>query len=198
MTIYFKYPPIGPLKKMSPKERLDVLDNKFQKYLEKIKTILGQQKFDVIGTKRKPRGIKIETDKQTLAMILKLPFIEKSFASATNYRQKKKEPDLFFCVRVIVQVQIEGVKNGLQTIDEQFLLVKAGNQGKAEAKVKKNLSSDQPYLNPYGQLVRWKLDSIIDVYTPFMDDKDNFEEPVEVFSKLRTRKLRKENIWDGK
>jgi hypothetical protein len=52
-------------------------------------------------------------------------------------------------------------------------------------------------LNPYGEMVRWKFDSIEESFHTFITDKDDFDKPVEVFSKLRTRRLKKENIWNG-
>lgn len=113
--------------------------------------------------------------------------------------KKKHNGNSYFCFKVIFQVQVKGKKKGIQTIEDRFMLVKAANLEKAEAKIKKEFKDyEKPYLNPYGELVRWKFESIEESFQTFIVDKNDFNKPVEVFSKLRTRRLKKENIWNGK
>jgi hypothetical protein len=198
-SFYFKYPPLGTLKKMTPEKRVAFIDDKFQKDLVKIKTKLNGQTFQLIGTRKKPRGIKIETSEQTLKSISKLSFINTSFSDGREAKKPGRiKENSYFCFKVIFQIQIEGKKKGVQTIEDRFILVKADNRDKAETKVKKEFKNyEKPYLNPYGQLVRWKFDSIEESFHTFIVDKNDFDKPVEVFSKLRTRRLKKQNIWSG-
>jgi hypothetical protein len=196
--IHFKYPPIGTMRKMTPEKRVIYINEKFQKDLVKIKAKLNGQEFKLIGTKKKPRGIEIEIDQRTLKSILKLPFVDNSLTDDKEItRQSKTKANSYFCFKVIFQIQIEGKKKGIQ-IEERFTLVKADNCDKAEAKVKNEFKSyEKPYLNTYGQLVRWKFDFIEESYHTFISDNADFDKPVEVFSKLRTRRLKRKDVWSG-
>jgi hypothetical protein len=177
------------------------INEKFQKDLVKTKEKLKGHSFLLIGTKKKPRGIKIKTDKGTLEQLLKLPFVD-SKLSGDNRPKKQNEyrGQSYFCSKVICGIQIEGQTKGLQTIEERFMIVKADNWEKAEAKIQKGFKDyEKPYINGLGQFVRWKFYFIEETYYTTIDDKNDFDNPegVEVFSKLRTKKLRKENIWRG-
>jgi hypothetical protein len=198
-SFYFKYPSLGTMKKMTPKERVSFIDNKFQKDLLKIKAKLNGQTFQLLGTTRKPRGIKIKASTQTVKKISKLPFIN---VSVTEGRERKKSQKInensYFCFKVTFQIQTEGKKKGIQTIEDRFILVKADDWDKAETKVKKEFNDyEKPYLNSYGEMVRWKFDSIEETFHTIIRGNNDFNKPVEVFSKLRTRRLKKDNIWSG-
>jgi hypothetical protein len=186
---------------MTPKERMAFLNKKFQNDLIRTKEKLKGDFFSLIGTKRKPRGIKIETDKKTLELLLKLPFVDSRLSS--DNRPKRNDDysgPSYFCSKVICGIQVEGQTKGLQTIEERFMIVKADNWKKAEEKIRKGFKDyEKPYLNGLGQFVRWKFYFIEETYYTTVDNKNDFDNPkgVEVFSKLRTKKLKKENIWSG-
>jgi hypothetical protein len=74
----------------------------------------------------------------------------------------------------------------------------ANTNVEAEQKVRREFKNyEKPYLNPYGQMVRWTFDYIEESYHTYISDKDDFTKPIEVFSKLKGRRLKKENIWNG-
>jgi hypothetical protein len=99
---------------------------------------------------------------------------------------------------MIVQIQIEGQTTGMQLYEERFVLTKADTCTHAEKKVVKEMKDyETPYLNSSGEIVRWKLESIEDIYEVDLDRKNDFTESVEVFSKFKRRKFDKKNIWDG-
>lgn len=187
---------------MIPKDRVSYLQIKFQKDYKAITTRLSGQDYELIGTKKKPRGIKLTADDRTVASILKLKFVDKSLSAGILVKKNKtrlEESEPYFCFKTIFQVQIEGKAKGLQTYEERFILVKADNWGTAEKKVLNAVKGQgNPYLNSDGQMVRWKFESIEESYHTFLDSKDDFNSPVEVFSKLRTRKLNKNNVWNGR
>lgn len=183
---------------MTPDQRVSFIKNKFQRDLGRITKTLSGQAFQLIGTKAKPRGIRIETTKQTLKSISKLPFIGWSFTDRDKNKKSKLKEDSYFCFRALFQVQIEGRKTGIQTLEERHILIRADSESKAEIKVRKEFKDyEKPYLNPYGQLVRWKFESFLGSYQTFTLTEDRFDDPVEVFSTFRGRRLKKESFWDG-
>ncbi|MHB1276808.1 MAG: DUF4288 domain-containing protein [Bacteroidia bacterium] len=100
-----------------------------------------------------------------------------------------------------VAIEIEGRTHGLQTYEERFVLIRAKSHDDAYNKLERtrNTYSD-PYLNSDGQLVRWRIESLDDCFETdigrFKDLDDT--EGTEVYSILKTRRLTKERIWDGK
>lgn len=171
------------------------INSEFQKSLIKTKKKLDGHFFSLIGTKRRPRGIEIETDKQTLDLLLKLPFVDSRLSRDTR-PQKRNDYNgpSYFCSKVIFRIEIEGQTKGLQTIEDRFIIVKADNWEKAEAKIRKGFKTyEKPYINASGQLVRWKFYFIEETYNTMIDNKNDFDNPegVEVFSQLRTKKLKK-------
>ena len=197
-SVYFKYPSLTTLRKMTPKERVTFIQQKFQRDLTRIEKVLAGQAFELIGTKRKPRGIKIKTNTKTLGVLKRLSFVSWTSIENKTKREKKKNGESYFCFKVIFQIQVEGQKKGNQTIEERFLLVKSDTWDKAEQKIKLGFKEyEKPYLNPYGQMVRWTFDYIEESYHTDISDEDDFTKPVEVFSKLKGRRLKKNNIWNG-
>jgi len=184
---------------MTPKDRVTFIQDKFKRDLTRIEKVLTGQAFELIGTKRKPRGIKIKTNKKTLGLLKHLPFVSlTSIDNKADKKTKNRKETSYFCFKVIFQIQVEGQKKGNQTIEERFLLVNSDNWDKAEQNVRREFKKyEKPYLNPYGQMVRWTFDYIEESYHTYISDKDDFKKPVEVFSKLKGRKLKKENIWNG-
>ncbi len=186
---------------MTPKDRVSHIQTKFQKDYKAIAAKLSGHDYELIGTKKKPRGIKLKRDDRVISSILKLKFVDKSLSSGLLTKQKKTKnrlEDTYFCFKTIFQIQIEGKAKGLQTYEERFILVKADKRNKAEKKVLKTIKDQEdPYLNSDGQLVRWKFESIEESYSTFIETKDDFDSPVEIYSNLRTRKLKKNDIWNG-
>ncbi len=181
---------------MTPKERVEFIDNKFQGHLSKIERILNGQSFQTIGTKRKPRGIKLRTSENTVKALMKLPFI--NYSSPSDRWTKGQKEKSLYCFKAIFQIQIEGKKKGNQIIEERLLLVKADNLDKAEQKLKREFKNyEKPYLNASGQMVRWKFEEIVERHLTDYSDKHDFDKPIELFSKLKGRRLKKENIWTG-
>lgn len=200
-SIYFKYPELRRLKTMTPKERTLFIEKKFQGYYRSVVTKLAGHDFELIGSKKKPRGVKVKYDNKLINSLVRLKFVDGSLSTGLGKRRnrtKRSVEEPYYCFKVIFQIQIEGKTKGLQTYEERYILVKADSWKNAEVKVNKMCrNNEEPYLNTYGQLVRWKFESIEESYHTFIGDKDDFDNPVEVFSKLRTRQLKKENIWDG-
>ncbi len=99
-----------------------------------------------------------------------------------------------------VAIEIEGLEKGMQTFEERFVIVKAKSQDDAYQKMENQKKSYvKPYLNSDGRQVRWRIESFDDCYETGVDKLSEFNNPegVEVYSKLKSRKLTPERIWDG-
>lgn len=100
----------------------------------------------------------------------------------------------WFCVRGCVAIQIEGETRGMQTVEDRFMLVRGASPRDAEERLRGQWRRyAEPYLNPHGQLVRWKLEAVTDVYQIAEEVLD--PGGTEVYSKLGRRRLRPEFAW---
>lgn len=100
----------------------------------------------------------------------------------------------WFCVWGVVAIQIEGQIKGALHLEDRLVLVKANDTDDAQRRLQRMWArSAEPYMNPDGYLVRWQLISIRDVYALFDDAID--PGGTEVYSKLRTVRMRPEYRW---
>jgi hypothetical protein len=112
-------------------------------------------------------------------------------------RQRTVRSTPWFCVRARVVIQVEGEERGLQTVEDRFMLVRAASAEDAERRLlPKWREYAKPYLNPNGQLVRWKFEEVTDIYEAVLEDDENLD-MAEVFSHLRGRRMRPEFVWRG-
>ncbi len=205
VEVIIKYPALKKILHFAPKERIKFIN---QYYLSNYKKLLTSNLFDnceLIGTKKRPRGIQANIDKSSLIKLEKVSYIESiSIINIEGAKEKKTTPKIqvkFFCVKLTVAIEIETLDKGLQTYEERFVLIKALSSEDAYKKIeKKKKEYESPYLNPYGFLVRWRIESLDDCYETYIDNENDFNNPdgIEVFSILKRRKLTKERIWDGK
>jgi hypothetical protein len=195
VSIQLKYPDLKPLIRYSPAERKDKIKKQFK---DNFKRLLDTKLFDnytLIGTRTKPTGIKTTVSYSTLKKIAKLEFVGNIYVNKISHAKKikvKQSPRDFYCVKMTVAIEVEGQKKGLQTVEDRFVLIKANSFDDAYKKVEKNKKSyAEPYLNPYGELVRWKIESLDDCFSTDINSCEDLNAPegVEVYSSLRKRKL---------
>ena len=109
-------------------------------------------------------------------------------------RPRRREPLQWFCVRGRVAIQIEDETEGMQTVEDRFVLVRAASSHDAEQRLRRHWREyAEPYLNPHGHLVRWKLEAITDIYDTAEDHLDSAG--VEVYSKLSRRRMKAQFVW---
>lgn len=115
--------------------------------------------------------------------------------SAEGHRAVNRRPSrAWFCVWAIIAVQIEGHRKGTVTVEDRLVLVKAFSATEAENRVRRKSNREtKPYLNSDGELVRWQLVSVKDVFELFDDVID--PDGTEVYSKLRSTRMRPELSW---
>jgi hypothetical protein len=110
-------------------------------------------------------------------------------------RQRFRRSGLaWFCVWGVVAIQVEGQVHGSLDLEDRLVLVKANDTDDAQRRLQRMWGRyAEPYMNPDGYLVRWQLISIRDVYALFDEAID--PRGTEVYSKLRTVRIRPEYRW---
>ncbi len=99
-----------------------------------------------------------------------------------------------FAVRGSVAIQVEGQTRGLQKVEDRIVVVEADSVDDALRRLKAEWRQyAEPYLNGDGQLVRWQLEEVSDVYSLFETELD--PSGTEVWSSLRMRRMKKEYEW---
>jgi hypothetical protein len=112
-------------------------------------------------------------------------------------RRRQRRPlrtDVWFCVRALVAIRVEDVTNGIQTVEDRFVMVRASSEADAEERLRKTWREyAEPYLNSEGHMVSWSLEKVVDVYDTMETDLD--PAGCEVYSKLHGRRIRPEMAW---
>lgn len=203
VTLHLQYPDIISLVDLKPKKRIKAID---QDQLSKLSTLISLGNFsdyEVIGTLKRPKGIKVTLTLSELQRIDGDQLISgitiHSVENAKIRVMKSKSIKQFFCVKMTVLVEVENVKSKKQDIEERFLLIKAASCEDAIEKLE--LQKEQyatPYLNSIGRLVRWRIVSFDDCYETDITSLKDIEsvKGVEIYSKLKSKKRRV--VWDGK
>lgn len=202
-TIYVKYPNWKAAAKLDlperKKNRDEFLKNNFQKLIEK----KYFDTYELIGTKRRPGGVKARLTLSSILILAKQSFIDNIFIYQIEGAKEKPNKPMcnFFCVKMTVSIQVEGITKGRQSCEDRYVLVKASSVESAYKKVKKQEKQyGEPYLNSDARLVRWKIESYDDCFATDITSIDDFNKPegVEIFSKLRSRKITNSSSWNGK
>jgi hypothetical protein len=202
-TIYVKYPNWKMVAKLNLPDRKKFRDEFLKANFQKLIDKKYFDTYELVGTKRRPSGVKA---KLTLASILKLTkqtFIDNIFIYQIEGAKEKPDKPIynFFCVKMTVSIQVEGFTKGMQSCEDRYVLVKASSVESAYTKVKKQGKQyGEPYLNSDARLVRWKIESYDDCFATDITSIDDFNKPegVEVFSKLKSRKITSDRTWNGK
>ncbi len=128
--------------------------------------------------------------------VLRLP--ELLFVSVTKIAGLRRKPErrqlAFFAVRARIVIEAEGQTKGSQEVEDRIVLVSAFSFADAERRVIPQLAAEaEPYLNADGEMVRWRLEEIVDVYQLFADAID--PRGTEVYSRIGQRRMKPELEW---
>lgn len=107
-------------------------------------------------------------------------------------KRMKRSPG-WFCVWGVFAVQIEDQVAGFLELEDRLVLMKAISADDARRRMERRCIGSTPYMNQEGYLVRWQLTSIRDIYELF--DQAIDPRGTEVYSKLRTTRMRPEYRW---
>ena len=109
-------------------------------------------------------------------------------------RPRRRQSLQWFCVRGRVAIQVEGETTGMQTVEDRFVLVRGASPHDAEQRLRGHWRQyAEPYLNPHGHLVRWRLEAITDIYDILEDQLD--PAGIEVYSRLSRRRIKAQFVW---
>lgn len=192
---------------MTPTQRSKIINDHIIKHTNPVIRKFKLTDYKWIKPDKHLHGIELKTTLDVYKKLKKVKTIIVHISRISGGKKiiKKREGGIwggFFCVKVTIAIQIEKAKKGMQTWEERYILIKAKSFDDAFNKVEKNAKNytSGPYINPYGQLVRWKIESYDDCYhTSIYNPKQlNDEEGVEVFSTLKLRKMTKDRYWNGK
>jgi len=159
--------------------------------------------YELIGTLRRPLGVKAKIPYTSLKKLDKFDFVFNAFVyNIDNAKKiKPKAEQSYFCIKMTVTADIEGQTKGNQTVEKRFVLIKARSEEAAYKKLEKTKDKYfTPHLNYYGQLVRWKIESFDDCYDTMVTKLEDYNDPegIEIYSESGSRRLTKDRIWDGK
>lgn len=206
LKLHLKHPDIEQLIPLTPAQRNRKVNTQIIDIGNKL---IKQFKFESYTWNKGDihfHGLEVKTSLEVCKKLLKLKQIEYLFIEnmegAIRIKRKSTPKLEFYCVKMTVAIQVEKAKAGMQTWEERFVLVKAYSFDDAYDKVEKNAHNylGPPHINSHGYLVRWKIESYDDCFHTFIDDikELNSKEGVEVYSRLRLRKMTKERYWNGK
>jgi hypothetical protein len=202
VKIHLKYIDHKEVIDLAPNERVKTIDKLLQESFANLLNTKLFKTYKPFGSKKQPRGLVTTMLFKDLEHLAEYNFIENIFINSIKGGKKiiKKEPPRFYCIKMTVAIQIEGMENGLQTYEERFVLIKAKSSDEAYEKIEKQRKEyELTYLNSQGQLVRWKIESLDDCFvTEIFNAKDlNHPEGAEVYSILKKRRMTKERFWNG-
>jgi len=195
ISLSLRPPGFAPLFPLAPAERNAWLG----KYLD---AALARVRDRWPGKEIVPRGGVLPWSSDSVVAARDLPrilrFAELSTVHVTRIRglRKKREPRplSFYAVRARIAIQVEGQTEGFQQVEDRIVLVKARSFEDAERRLASEWQSyAEPYLNPYGERVRWQLEEVVDVYDLLTDEID--PRGTEVYSSLSRRKMRPDREW---
>ncbi len=209
VRIHVEYPHeiITPTKKiiaMTPAQRSKRINDYVTKHINTVIKKFNLTNYKWLKPDKHLHGIIVNTTFDEFKKMKKVQSVSLQIRKISGAVKIVKNFDRsgFYCVKVIVAIQVEKAKEGMQSWDERYILIKANSFDDAYNKVEKNAKNyvSGPYINPEGQLVRWKLERMVDCFwTSISNPKElNDKEGVEVYSSLRYRKMTKERYWNGK
>ena len=202
-SIYLRYPDLATLKELLPSERKKRIDLELRERFRELISRISVKEYALLGKKTQPIGIKTTLTLDALKDISTFDCVWHIFIDKVSAAKKRRirASKSFYCIKMTVAIEIEGLEKGMQTFEERFVIVKAKSQDDAYLKMEKQRESyAAPYLNSDGRQVRWRIESFDDCYETGVGKLSEFNNPegVEVYSKLNKRKLTPERIWDGK
>ena len=196
ISISLRVPDFKPLFPLPPQERKTWL-------LEFLTQALEQVRSRWPGTTIVPRGENLPwtsdstIEARHLPAVPAVPELSGVFVEKIQGLRKKREPKQLssFAVRGRVALQVEGQTEGLMSMEDRIVLVRAFDAEDAERRLQAEWESyGEPYLNPDGEMVRWHLVEIEDVYELAANEID--PRGTEVYSRLSRHRVRPELVWN--
>ncbi|MFC0517456.1 DUF4288 domain-containing protein [Mucilaginibacter angelicae] len=205
VKIVLLYPEQDLFNNLKPKERVKAINKNFRDNYEKLIALELFESFEISGPKKRPQSVIAKLKYNRLKNVAMLDYVASIWIQSIEHAEplirEKVLPDKYFCVKMTVVIEEEGILPKKQQIEKRFVLIKAKSGDDAyEQLEKRGHEYTRPYLNPHGRFVRWRIDSYDDCYETDIESPVDLDNPVgvEVYSKLSTRKNKDKTTWDGK
>jgi Domain of unknown function (DUF4288) len=174
-------------------ERHPFLRRQARRWVDRLNAAFPAGRWKVVGEARGiPYALEGRIAAAQAARVARQPGVQAAFITSIPGRRPLRRlaaQGSWFCVRGLVAIQIEGLRVGMQTVEDRFVLIRARSAVDARRRLGRQWREyARPYLNSSGHLVRWQLEKVVDVY----DVGDGEVDPngTEVYSKLGRRRLR--------
>lgn len=131
-----------------------------------------------------------------IGRLARRPEVAELWVSAVDGRSKRARPakEGWFCVWGLVAIQVERQRSGMMRVEDRLVLVRARSPDDAVKRLGPMWNRyAEPYVNPAGYLVRWRLVKINDVFELFDDHIS--PQGTEVYARLRTVRVKPEYQW---
>jgi hypothetical protein len=181
---------------LRPRARDMALRATLAKQLARLRLRFPQIQFVSRGTGKPSWTIDAVVPARRVRQLANAPEVRYVSLDSVEGRRKRSRPRVlaWFCVWGVVAVQVEGQKDGLVTVEDRLMLVRAWGREDAVRRLRRKWSTyAEPYMNPYGNLVRWQLVNVQEVYDIYDDSID--PRGTEVFSRLRNVRFRSKHRW---
>lgn len=205
VSIHIQYPDYEKFIDCKPKERRKKIDQELKESLNKLISLSLFDQFKVTGTKKSPRVLKTKVKFSALRKLSKLDYISLISVGSVDHAIKievhQAPVDKYFCVKMTAVIEIEGVSSKRQSIEQRFVIIRAKTSDEAYEKLEAQRDDyTHTYLNSDGRLVRWRIDSFDNCYETDIKKPKDIDDPegIEVYSKLKSRKVKTPVVWDGK
>jgi|SRR4030095_9062801 len=201
VTIDLKYPKYERFYPFSPEVRENKINEILQNEYKRLLKLVPNKNYKRKGSKKNPRGIDIELKASEIKFFKNKTFIDRIWIRKIEGIKKKKQrkEKLWFAVRAIFSIQIEGFKGGLHQYEDRIIILKAYNHEDARRVAEKEFKEygDDPYLNTDMRMVRWHYEKITDIFEMLSTMYNDKFDPkgTEVYSQFRMRKLKPEYEW---
>lgn len=188
------FPSLRALIRFTPKERGARIRAHYRRLFGRLLPLLPE------GTRpadRDSRTCTCTVPARTLGTLQRHPSVASLWLEdVPGRRRRKPKPGAleWFSVQARFAIQLEGVTRGMQHVEDRIVMVRARDFQDAARRAQREFARyGKPYIGATNLLVRWQFEKILDIYSVGQVHLD--DEPIEVFSRIRSRRLRPERVW---
>jgi hypothetical protein len=188
------FPAAGPLSRLAPSQREGRIRSHYRRLFERLRPSLPE------GTRpadRDSRRCDCTVPARALRALRRHPSVQRIWLRQVPGSRGKTVPPRaleWYAVKARFAIQVEGVTRGLQRYEDRIVIVQARHPADAVRRLRPEFRAyGAPYIGATNLLVRWQFEDVLDIYA--MGQVRFDAGPVEVFSTLRSRRLRPETAW---
>ena len=199
LSIQLRGRSVQQVARLSPRKRMAAIKTSLAQQLERVRRAFPGLEFTPRGNTRASWTIDVKARADQVIDLARRREVAALFVDSIKGRRARtqRRSRRWFCVWAVLAVQIEGRRKGHVTLEDRLVLVKALSMNEADSSVRRQCAQEtEPRVNPNGELVRWALVSVQDVFELF-DDAIN-PRGTDVYSRLRRALMRPEFIWSSR